>query len=370
MRLLPRHLPSIASYHWWCCRPLPSRTWEAFGGSTSTSRPTALQPSHRTLIRTSEVYGSSSSRPTALQPSRRTIFQYFWRPKPVSPPPPSTGNKDHGPSSSTSPPPHAHQDLYDKQTLWGAKTGVGSKMPFPPRATESLLDKLEKAHLCTEHLLHTANHHRHYTSSNRSNNKASHTPLSSTSPLLDELVDEHWKYRLERRPSTLPQAGLGLFLTRGMIKAGDVITCYPGLVYRIPYDLETCMPMDEVSFTPCPPSFLLKNDYLLRFHHAETDQHLLLDGCPRGISALNFISANQRRGRPWANMEWLESNSHACGRRGLPHAHVHSSEGRREGGLVEKEVCVGEGGEYVMVPTVFDTSKYFTAKLGLGNMSE
>jgi len=294
----------------------------------------------------------------------------------VSPPPPASGNKEHGPSSSNlPPPPHAHHDLYDKQTLWGTKTGVGSKMPFPPQATESLLEKLEKAHLCTELLLHNTNHHRHYTSS--SSSSAPHATLSSTYPLLDELVDEHWKFRLDRRPSTLPQAGLGLFLTRGMIKAGDVITCYPGLVYRIPYDLETCMPMDEVSFTPCPPSFLLKNDYLLRFHHAETDQHLLLDGCPRGISALKFISANQRRGRPWANMEWLESNSHACGRRGLPHTHVHLAEGRRDGGgggrgggLVETEVCVGEGGEYVMVPTVFDTSKYFTHKLGLGNMSE
>ena len=30
----------------------------------------------------------------------------------------------------------------------------------------------------------------------------------------------------------------------------------------------------------------------------------------------------------------------------------------------------GGGGEYEQVPTVLDTSKYFTAKLGLGNMSK
>ncbi|KAM3570843.1 hypothetical protein VYU27_007088 [Nannochloropsis oceanica] len=343
MRFLIRRLLPIASYRYRCCRPLPSRG-ELCGG-TGTSRNIQV---------------------TWLQPYHRTIFEYFWRPKPVSSLPLSSGNKEDGPSSSTPSPPHVHHDLYDKQTLWGAKTGVGSKMPFPPQATNSLLDKLEKAHLCTEHLLHFTSRHRRYTSSSSSG----HTALS-TFPFLEELVDEHWKFRLKRSPSSLPQAGLGLFLTRGTIKAGDVITCYPGLMYRIPYDLEICMPMDEVSFTPCPPSFLLKNDYLLRFHHADTNQHLLLDGCPRGISALNFISANQQRGRPWANMEWLESNSHACGRKGLLDSHLHPSEGMGEGGGgMAEEQCVGEGGEYVRVPTVYDTSKYFAAKLGLGNMSK
>ncbi len=206
----------------------------------------------------------------------RGLFEYLWGPKtpPTGLPPASPTQGKH------------HEDLFDKQTLWGAKTGIGSKHPFPPQATESLLDKLEKAHYCTTHLAH------HYPHRLRHQHHAA----------LEELVDEHWKFKLERRPSTLPNAGLGLFLTRGQVQAGDVLTLYPGLWYRIPYDLEACMPMDEVSFTPSPPTFLLKNDYLLRFHHPPTGQHLLLDGCPRGVSALNFITANQRRGHPWANM--------------------------------------------------------------------
>jgi hypothetical protein len=70
---------------------------------------------------------------------------------------------------------------------------------------------------------------------------------------INELIHQNFKFRLHRLPSTVPGAGLGLFLTSGKVEEGAVLTCYPGLIYRIPYDLESEMGMDEVSFTPCPP---------------------------------------------------------------------------------------------------------------------
>ena len=103
----------------------------------------------------------------------------------------------------------------------------------------------------------------------------------------------HRGFRLHRRPSNLRDGGHGLFLVSGHVAKGEVLTCYPGLIYQIPYDLEKCMFVDEVTFTLHPPEFLIKNDYLLRLYHDPTHQHLLLDGCPRGASALNYIKANQ-----------------------------------------------------------------------------
>ena len=40
------------------------------------------------------------------------------------------------------------------------------------------------------------------------------------------------------------------------------------------------------------------------------------------------------------------------------------------GGEKEAEVCLGEGGEPIKVPTVVDTIQYFTHKLGLGHNGE
>ncbi|TFJ81971.1 hypothetical protein NSK_006639 [Nannochloropsis salina CCMP1776] len=253
-------------------------------------------------------------------------------------------------------------------------------MPFPPQAEDSLLERLEKAHMCTERLLQRKSQLLHTKSTvtfpSSSPREAPSKRLGSC-PVLEDLLDEHWTFRLERQPSTLPGAGMGLFLVQGRVHAGEVITCHPGLVYRIPYDLEACMPMDEVSFSPCPPPFLVKNDYLLRFYHPVTNQHLLLDGCPQGISALNFIAANQRRGHPWANMEWLESSPFGSRRRGPERGEGLLEggwgEGRKDrgmpGGPMQGTSCLGEGGEEVLLPREMDSSKYFTAKLGLGHLA-
>lgn len=323
--------------------------------------------------------------------SQRTIFQYLWPPKSgpsLSHPAGKTdsGSKndvggDNGQDISKSQNFYSHKDLYNKDTLWGAKTGVGSRMPFPPQAEDSLLERLEKAHMCTERLLQRKSQLLHTKSTvtfpSSSPREAPSKRLGSC-PVLEDLLDEHWTFRLERQPSTLPGAGMGLFLVQGRVHAGEVITCHPGLVYRIPYDLEACMPMDEVSFSPCPPPFLVKNDYLLRFYHPVTNQHLLLDGCPQGISALNFIAANQRRGHPWANMEWLESSPFGSRRRGPERGEGLLEggwgEGRKDrgrpGGPMQGTSCLGEGGEEVLLPREMDSSKYFTAKLGLGHLGK
>lgn len=120
--------------------------------------------------------------------------------------------------------------------------------------------------------------------------------LSLLSPLYIHLLHAYSlsrKFRLQRRPSSLKDSGYGLYLISGQVKKGDVLTCYPGLIYQIPYDLEKCMFLDELTLTLHPPDFVIKNDYLLRLYHEPTHQHLLLDGCPRGASALNYIKANQ-----------------------------------------------------------------------------
>ena len=182
---------------------------------------------------------------------------------------------------------------------------------------------------------------------------------------LEALIEQHCAFRLRRLPSTLPGAGLGLFLTSGKVKEGAVLTLYPGLIYRIPYDLERAMQVDEVSLTPCPPGFLLKNDYLLRFHHEPTGHHLLLDGCPRGVSALNFIKTSQRRACLGANMDWLESTSKACGLRPTHGGHDHPGS--------DYLTATAAGGEkFVLLPAgveAADPAKYFTSSLGMGHMS-
>lgn len=88
------------------------------------------------------------------------------------------------------------------------------------------MEKLNKAHECTQTLLKHTHTHTHTTPTQPGGIAA--MPSSSVLHTLHELIDDHWKFRLERRPSTLPDAGLGLFLTQGQVQQGEVITLYPG----------------------------------------------------------------------------------------------------------------------------------------------
>lgn len=287
--------------------------------------------------------------------------------------------------------------------------------PPPHRAVDDLIEKLEAAHHCTQQLREEALGQQHGSSTSSGSfvivpayvpvgleapvphaaadgtkveqgqhqrqeaprfgeepEEESHTSTRASASQhrleqqhLEELIRQHCDFRLRRLPSTLPGAGLGLFLTSGKVKEGAVLTLYPGLIYRIPYDLEREMPVDEVSFTPCPPDFLLKNDYLLRFHHEPSGQHLLLDGCPRGVSALNFIKTSQRRASFGANMDWLESTSQACGLRPTHGKHEHPGS--------DFMTATTGGGKFALLPAgaeAADPAKYLTSSLGMGHISE
>lgn len=69
------------------------------------------------------------------------------------------------------------------------------------------------------------------------------------------------------------------------------------------------MVLDDATLTLRPPEFLIKNEYLLRFHDTTSNKHILIDGCPRGHSALNYIKAMQKRTKRMGNIEWLEAAS-------------------------------------------------------------
>lgn len=167
------------------------------------------------------------------------------------------------------------------------RTGCGSPKDPPRGLTSRVLDRLERAHHC----LTRADAHN-----------------------VDELIRDTHRHRIQRMPSTLLNAGDGLFLSEGRIKSGDVLTLFPGLIYQIPYDLAACMHVDHVTSIPRPPDFLVNNQYLMRFHHKGTNQHLLVDGCPRGVSALNFIRASMAApGRGGRNLDWLDTDNKTSG---------------------------------------------------------
>lgn len=53
-----------------------------------------------------------------------------------------------------------------------------------------------------------------------------------------DMGDSECKFQLGVRESTIPNAGRGVFLQQGHVGEGDIITLYPGTIYRLPYDLE------------------------------------------------------------------------------------------------------------------------------------
>jgi len=70
---------------------------------------------------------------------------------------------------------------------------------------------------------------------------------------LEDLITQHFQFRLCRLPSTVRGAGMGLFLSSGKVQEGAVLTLYPGLIYRVPFDVDAASGYDPISMTPCPP---------------------------------------------------------------------------------------------------------------------
>ena len=81
----------------------------------------------------------------------------------------------------------------------------------------------------------------------------------------------------------------GIFLTRGSIVKGDFITCFPGTIYRIPYDLEYTF-VEESGILHLP-EWLTNNHRLLRLYDSVRGCYLLIDGHSKGESAINFLSS-------------------------------------------------------------------------------
>ena len=103
--------------------------------------------------------------------------------------------------------------------------------------------------------------------------------------------------------SRLPDAGRGVFLLRGSIPAGAVVTLYPGLMLEPQQFADQAVVTSEEAQAPLPPPFALGNAYLLLLRRQTTT--LLVDGRPTGLSAARFAAEAGEAGGP-VNAAWLE----------------------------------------------------------------
>lgn len=102
-------------------------------------------------------------------------------------------------------------------------------------------------------------------------------------------VLRHWGFSLEVRRSRLPEAGAGVFVSRGRVVRGDTAALYPGVVYE-----------------PGQPVLLqsIANQFVLR-----CSDGVMVDGNHRGISRIVFssIHGRERAGSlPLCDPSWLE----------------------------------------------------------------
>ena len=119
--------------------------------------------------------------------------------------------------------------------------------------------------------------------------------------------------------SRLPDAGRGVFLLRGSIPAGAVVTLYPGLMLEPQQFADQAVVTSEEAQAPLPPPFALGNAYLLLLRRQTTT--LLVDGRPTGLSAARFAAEAGEAGGP-VNAAWLEEEEAGGGeaRGGVPQA--------------------------------------------------
>lgn len=113
-------------------------------------------------------------------------------------------------------------------------------------------------------------------------------------------------FSLEQRPSAIPGAGDGVFLTEGRIEAGTPITLYPGLL--TPMDdfvqfLAATGPDEALS--PVPPPWAVTNCYLLQVRFLK--HTFIVDGRPYGLSAQRFAAAAAGVPPGSVNTSWLAS---------------------------------------------------------------
>lgn len=90
----------------------------------------------------------------------------------------------------------------------------------------------------------------------------------------DEAMLQSLGFCIDRRPSTLPSAGTGVFVTKGFVPKGATVAMYPGTVYQ--------------TFEPI---FLqsIRNPFVFRCIDG-----ILIDGNDKGISKMLFRSCSNR----------------------------------------------------------------------------
>lgn len=88
------------------------------------------------------------------------------------------------------------------------------------------------------------------------------------------LLEKVMGFQLLRQKSNIVNAGKGIFVSKGMVKKGQVVAIYPGTVY---------FPSDLIFFQS------LKNQYIF-----SCSDNLLIDGKNNGISKLIYNSCSYR----------------------------------------------------------------------------
>lgn len=137
-----------------------------------------------------------------------------------------------------------------------------------------------------------------------------------TGRALDDFHFEAFGFNLGVRQSMIRRAGRGVFLTRGQIQPGTVLTFFPGTAYTISQVIDLAMNEFHNASTktyshPGMPAFMYRNRYLLtedrvteqggRLRHVE----LIMDGNPYGQSALRYL-AEVERSEQLCDKGWLE----------------------------------------------------------------
>jgi hypothetical protein len=102
----------------------------------------------------------------------------------------------------------------------------------------------------------------------------SEAAMQSVADVMQELLLRKWGFSLKRCHSNIPNAGRGVYVVKGRIKAGQMSSIYPGVVYY-----------------PGEPLFFqsIMNPFILR-----CSDGLMVDGRDRGISRSIFKSCLHR----------------------------------------------------------------------------
>ncbi|XP_048763107.1 SET domain-containing protein 9-like [Ostrea edulis] len=88
------------------------------------------------------------------------------------------------------------------------------------------------------------------------------------------VTEKHLGFKVEKRRSTLPHGGMGVFVTSGRVPPGAVVSFYPGTVYY---------PHEAILFQS------IGNPFILRCIDG-----VLIDGNDRSLSKMIFNSCSQR----------------------------------------------------------------------------